>query len=68
MRVLARDEIPADTAVLSMPGALAITADLGRDALHALLGSSTADDEGVTERMWVCLYIVMHWVAPDEAV
>ncbi|GBE87482.1 SET domain-containing protein [Sparassis crispa] len=62
--VIAREDIPADTTIVSCPFSLAITPELSKRALNELIRSSgpTNTLDEWSERQLICAYICMHWV------
>ncbi|KAI0351679.1 SET domain-containing protein [Trametes cingulata] len=69
--VVARNDVPADTAVVSIPFSLAITPDLAKKALlksfAASGNASVAELGGLSERQLVCTYVCMHWIADPSS-
>ncbi|KAI0742636.1 SET domain-containing protein [Daedaleopsis nitida] len=65
--VVATNEVPADTTIVSIPFALAITPELSKEALTGLLGAGKDAFAGWSERQLECTYVCMHWVADRDS-
>ncbi|KAH9856273.1 SET domain-containing protein [Lenzites betulinus] len=65
--VIAVQDIPADTTVVSIPFSLAITPEVSKRALETTLygdqHGTSEGLEGLSERQLVCAYLCMHWIA-----
>jgi hypothetical protein len=61
MEVHAREDVPLDSCIVSCPFSLAVTPQVSKNALVALLKSSAALDKW-TERQLICTYLSLHWV------
>ncbi|KAF8213884.1 hypothetical protein K438DRAFT_1706111 [Mycena galopus ATCC 62051] len=61
--LLASDNLPADSKIVSCPFTLAITKDLALQALSVLLHS--IDLTGWSERQLISIYLSFHWIIGD---
>ncbi|KAJ7129347.1 SET domain-containing protein [Mycena epipterygia] len=68
--VVASESLPPDSKIVSCPFTLAITKDVGLNALTVLLGGSTAIfDPPLTawsERQLISSYLCFHWIIGDD--
>ncbi|KIO31912.1 hypothetical protein M407DRAFT_67389, partial [Tulasnella calospora MUT 4182] len=74
-KVVAMDNIPPHSPVLSCPFSLAITPETSSAALNTWLQRTAKAEDSLiweqstqnwTERMFICSYIVTHWLARDS--
>jgi hypothetical protein len=65
--VVASDDLPADSKIVSCPFTLAITKDVALQALSVLLDSpSTLKDlTSWSERQLISVYLSFHWIVGD---
>ncbi|KZT69429.1 SET domain-containing protein [Daedalea quercina L-15889] len=60
--VIATQDIPSDTTVVSCPFNLAVTPDVSRRALISVLGSADTSLSTWSERQLICSYLCLHWI------
>ncbi|KAF8897792.1 SET domain protein [Infundibulicybe gibba] len=64
--IVARDDLPADTTVVSCPLALAVTRSVAQRAISNLIDTTEIIDKGIwSERQWICSYLCFHWIIGD---
>lgn len=66
--IIASNDLPPDTTVVSIPFTLAISPDVSSKALESLFAASAQNISlgGWSERQLVCTYICMHWVVEPQ--
>ncbi|KXN92314.1 Ribosomal N-lysine methyltransferase set10 [Leucoagaricus sp. SymC.cos] len=62
--VIAAEDIPADTTIVSCPFSLVITEELAKRNLSKFI--STNEIVGWTERQWISTYICFHWILSNS--
>ena len=67
--VIAGNDVPADTTVVAIPFSLAITPDVSKAALKALIREADESHllDSLSERQLVCTYVCLHQIAKDAA-
>ncbi|KAJ8472930.1 hypothetical protein ONZ51_g8176 [Trametes cubensis] len=67
--VIAGNNVPADTTVVAIPFSLAITPDVSKAALKALIRGADESHllDSLSERQLVCTYVCLHQIAKDAA-
>ncbi|TFY63912.1 hypothetical protein EVJ58_g2957 [Rhodofomes roseus] len=66
--VVARQDIPSDTAVVYCPFNLAITPDISRRAITSILTSTDHSSlDNWSERQLICSYICLHWILSEPS-
>ncbi|KAJ6466689.1 hypothetical protein C8R47DRAFT_1153337 [Mycena vitilis] len=63
--VIASEDLPADSKIVSCPFTLAVTKTVALQALSVLLGSTT-DFTGWCERQLISSYLSFHWIIGDD--
>ncbi|KAI0370920.1 SET domain-containing protein [Pilatotrama ljubarskyi] len=68
---IARNDVPADTAVVSIPYSLSVTPEVAKTALQQISSASgnagAAQLDGLIERQLVCTYVCMHWIVEPSS-
>ena len=60
-KIVADEEIPVDTTIVTCPFGLVITKELATHAILAVLKTSDIPS-GWTERQLICTYVCLHWM------
>ncbi|KAJ6515535.1 SET domain protein [Mycena sanguinolenta] len=64
--VVASENLPADSKIVSCPFALVITKDVALNSLSGLLHSRTKDLANWSERQLISTYLSFHWIIEDD--
>ncbi|KAF7355622.1 SET domain-containing protein [Mycena sanguinolenta] len=64
--VVASENLPADSKIVSCPFALVITKDLALGSLSTLLHSTARDLANWSERQLISTYLSFHWIIGDD--
>ncbi|TFK43782.1 SET domain protein [Crucibulum laeve] len=64
--IIAGENIPVDTQIVSCPFSLVITKDQAQKSLLEILNVSDNFGESWSERQWISCYISLHWISGTE--
>ena len=65
-RVIASDDLPKDSTIVSCPFSLAITQSVAQRAVLEILQIPTSENIEWSERQWISTYISLHWILTSE--
>jgi len=66
LRIVAAEDVPRDSHIVSCPFSLVITEQLAKSAVLSFLKNSVSDTEQWTERQWISTYIALHWISGSD--